>query len=557
MENQNQSKLKLINSAELMDMQLPPIRFTVADILPSGLTVFAGAPKVGKSLFILKLCLAVASGENFWCYPTRKGTVLYLALEDSMMRLQKRLCAMTDEGSENLFFCNRAPRLDEGLLDELKLFKQAHPDTALIVIDTFLLVRAPAKNNGQNMYERDYVEMNRFQQFAIENDLSIVLIHHGKKAEESDPYKQASGSMGMTAAADSYLLLKRLDRIAREGTLYISGRDIESRDVKIKMNDDAIWELAEELEYELERTDPYIRAIVLYLLSANHLRQESGEYSADDASPTVDWSKEYLRIQASELADGANKFLELSGDEALKPNMIKKKLVEYHTQLEALGFKFESERTGQTRTLVFRFILEKVRRLYFEKGKLPIEISARSVESEADHDSMTGDSCKNTVTVIDSPEEKAIIDTSNDLFGYKTLEERKRMHPNQLMNRGLHERHKRGMYQELDEFFANGYTVEENGVTIHKTDKPVEYYCVTGGIPGKIDELIQLLLREYENFPKLKTMPIYRRVIIKHLKDLAEYIEGEIRELSDDATGGATIEKNEAVTCHAVTEVKN
>ncbi|MEE1172287.1 MAG: AAA family ATPase, partial [Ruminococcus sp.] len=92
MENQNQSKLKLINSAELMDMQLPPIRFTVADILPSGLTVFAGAPKVGKSLFILKLCLAVASGENFWCYPTRKGTVLYLALEDSMMRLQKRLC---------------------------------------------------------------------------------------------------------------------------------------------------------------------------------------------------------------------------------------------------------------------------------------------------------------------------------------------------------------------------------------------------------------------------------------------------------------------------------
>ena len=107
MENQNQSKLKLINSAELMDMQLPPIRFTVADILPSGLTVFAGAPKVGKSLFILKLCLAVASGENFWCYPTRKGTVLYLALEDSMMRLQKRLCTMTDEGSENLFFCNR------------------------------------------------------------------------------------------------------------------------------------------------------------------------------------------------------------------------------------------------------------------------------------------------------------------------------------------------------------------------------------------------------------------------------------------------------------------
>ena len=77
METQAQTKLNIINSAELMDMQLPPIKFTVADILPSGLTVFAGAPKVGKSLFILKLCLAVANGESFWCYPTRKGTVLY------------------------------------------------------------------------------------------------------------------------------------------------------------------------------------------------------------------------------------------------------------------------------------------------------------------------------------------------------------------------------------------------------------------------------------------------------------------------------------------------
>ena len=64
-QQKKESKLKIINSAELMDLQLPPIKFTVADILPSGLTVFAGAPKVGKSLFILKLCLAVANGENF------------------------------------------------------------------------------------------------------------------------------------------------------------------------------------------------------------------------------------------------------------------------------------------------------------------------------------------------------------------------------------------------------------------------------------------------------------------------------------------------------------
>ena len=63
-----QAKLEYITSAELMEMQLPPIKYTVEEILPAGLTVFAGAPKVGKSLFVLKLCMAVAKGENFWCW---------------------------------------------------------------------------------------------------------------------------------------------------------------------------------------------------------------------------------------------------------------------------------------------------------------------------------------------------------------------------------------------------------------------------------------------------------------------------------------------------------
>lgn len=115
------------------------------------------------------------------------------------------------------------------------------------------------------MYERDYVEMHQFQQFALDNDISVVLVYHGKKAEERDPYKQASGSMGMTAATDGYLLLKRLDRTNKEGTLYVSGRDMDTRKVKMRMTDDALWEMAEEVEYEANDCGHYIRAIVLYL----------------------------------------------------------------------------------------------------------------------------------------------------------------------------------------------------------------------------------------------------------------------------------------------------
>ena len=380
-------KLEYIRCDELMNMQLPPAKYTVEEILPTGLTVFAGAPKVGKSLFVLKLCLSVAKGENFWCYPTRKGTVLYMALEDSMVRLQSRLFSLADDGTSNLCIATRAPRLDEGLLDALKQFLLEHRDTRLIVIDTFMLVRAPAKSSGQTMYERDYVEMHQFQQFALDNDISVVLVHHGKKAEESDPFKQASGSMGMTAAADGYLLLKRLDRAKQEGTLYVSGRDGGTRDVQIKMTDDALWELAEEVEYEADSWNPYIRAVVLYLTSQTNIAKLSVGTGKQRKECNT------LRIQATELCDGINAYLQLTGEEMLKPNMVKKKLIQYHTQLEELGFRFESERTGNSRTLIFYLLLDRAKVLRFADGKLPAEVPLLVQQVNAPRrDSMTADS---------------------------------------------------------------------------------------------------------------------------------------------------------------------
>ena len=59
--------------------------------------MFGGAPKVGKSWMVLLLALQVAKGEPLWNLPTKQGTVLYLALEDSQSRLQDRLNRLTDE----------------------------------------------------------------------------------------------------------------------------------------------------------------------------------------------------------------------------------------------------------------------------------------------------------------------------------------------------------------------------------------------------------------------------------------------------------------------------
>ena len=87
----NDLKLITIDADTLMSTSLPPTRFIINRLLPQGLHILAGAPKVGKSWLALWLCLQVAQGTRVWDFPTHGGTVLYLCLEDSLTRIQSRL----------------------------------------------------------------------------------------------------------------------------------------------------------------------------------------------------------------------------------------------------------------------------------------------------------------------------------------------------------------------------------------------------------------------------------------------------------------------------------
>ena len=95
-------QLQTIDADTLLSTTLPPTRFIIDRLLPQGLHILAGAPKVGKSWLALWLCLQVAQGTSVWDFPTHRGTVLYLCLEDSLTRIQSRLFQITDDAPEAL-----------------------------------------------------------------------------------------------------------------------------------------------------------------------------------------------------------------------------------------------------------------------------------------------------------------------------------------------------------------------------------------------------------------------------------------------------------------------
>ncbi len=218
--------LGLVSAADIVAMDLPPVRFVVSGYIAEGLTLLAGKPKTGKSYMALGLAVAVASGSRaFGSIPCEQGDVLYLALEDNRRRLQRRLKQMLPHGGipERLFIDTDCKRLGMGGEDLIRECVDRMEKPRLIVVDVLAKVR-PDRRQTESLYDVDYRAMEPLQRIASEWGIAVLALHHTRKMEAEDPFDTVSGSTGLTGAADSVLVL------SRDGqgiTLYGRGRDIE------------------------------------------------------------------------------------------------------------------------------------------------------------------------------------------------------------------------------------------------------------------------------------------------------------------------------------------
>ena len=156
-------KLNMVDADALLYQPLDKPRFVVEGLLPTGLILFCGSQKIGKSWLMLKLCLCVSAGLPFWEMETREGDVLYLCLEDTFFRIQDRLFRLTDEADSRLHFAVASCKLTAGLIVQLEDYLKEYPDSRLIVIDTLQKVRTASKDNA---YASDYGDISQIKEFA-------------------------------------------------------------------------------------------------------------------------------------------------------------------------------------------------------------------------------------------------------------------------------------------------------------------------------------------------------------------------------------------------------
>ena len=220
-------KLNTIDADTLQTIAYEPLAFLVEDLLPQGLHLLAGAPKIGKSWLALWLCLRVARGEPLWNFPTHPCEVLYLCLEDSFQRIQSRLFDLTEDAPPTLHFAVMAEQLHSGLLEQIDQFLKEHPSTGLIVIDTLQRIRTVS--NDANPYANDYRDIGVLKALADRHRIAVLLVHHLRKLGDDDPMNMISGTTGLSGATDSNFVLRKSKRRENTATLYCTGRDIAYR----------------------------------------------------------------------------------------------------------------------------------------------------------------------------------------------------------------------------------------------------------------------------------------------------------------------------------------
>ena len=223
--------LDLLTADVILSTVWPAPVWAIPDLLPAGLTILAGKPKVGKSWLALQVAQSVAAGGFALGEHVDAGPILYLALEDSPARLQARM--RKQNWPLNLHadfmvlgqFAKQIDDLRNGGGERLAL-QIERVGYRLVVIDTL----------SRSCYgdQSDVAEMTAaltpVQEMAHGCNCAVLMIDHHRKAFGADPDAVGDilGSTAKGALADCIWGLYK-ERGKADAKLAITGRDVEER----------------------------------------------------------------------------------------------------------------------------------------------------------------------------------------------------------------------------------------------------------------------------------------------------------------------------------------
>lgn len=236
--------LQTFSADNILDTHYPEPVWVVPGLLPNGLSILAGAPKVGKSWLSLQLAMNIATGSTFLGRNVEAGQALVVALEDPPRRLQSRMITMGWPKGLSVDFMALG-QFEEQVGNILnggaeKLARQIKARKyRLVILDTL----SRAVTGDQQDVEIMTRMLTPFQEMAHQVNCAILLVDHHRKSNAGEPDAIADilGSTAKGALADTIWGLYR-ERGKAASRLSVTGRDVVEQNLQVEFNNDLhLW----------------------------------------------------------------------------------------------------------------------------------------------------------------------------------------------------------------------------------------------------------------------------------------------------------------------------
>jgi len=228
----------ILSADDILLREWPEPEWAIPGILPIGLSILAGRPKIGKSWLALQSAKAVAEGGMTLNVQVKQGSVLYLALEDQPRRLQERMRRQGwTEGLPVQFVTGGYFRRVFGTLSKggFSLLSEIieNGNYRLVIIDTY----SRAFAGDQDDVNVTTSILSPLQEMAIGKNFAVLMTdhHHKYTSDIQDIIEDILGSVGKGGVADTILGLYR-ERGKLGARLKMTGRDIEDKSIDLKMD---------------------------------------------------------------------------------------------------------------------------------------------------------------------------------------------------------------------------------------------------------------------------------------------------------------------------------
>jgi hypothetical protein len=212
----NSSKTAVLSLAQLLAEQpaAPPPGWIEPGLLPpQGILFIGGEPKVGKSLLVANLALALAAGQDragFTVPAARRVLICQfeLPIEQFVSRLATMRRSLGAAADQNLLVDTRAAghllSAPQGLNHFLVAAREASAE--VIVLDPLYSTHDQDENDTRSMAAL----CQSLLRLRDASKAALIVVHHVRKSIGRDEIGRAfRGSSALHAVGDSYLLLAR------------------------------------------------------------------------------------------------------------------------------------------------------------------------------------------------------------------------------------------------------------------------------------------------------------------------------------------------------------